>query len=394
MRILKIITWIVVGLILLGIGIWMVVSKNLFGGLIILIGFWTLMSIKIIGPAQIAVLVLLGAPIGFRDSGPNFVPWLLAKLVRFPKKMYNFDYRKRKFVSRAGEYKGIYYGSQVLIVDAVAYLNLPREIRSPKDGEEVDDITHPLIKILRNNIPIKDEELKDWTNEAVAETLRVAFGQITWKQAMEEKETEEGDDKTLNKRAEKIFKRVDGPLIRAGFSKKGIGLVIAEIELPLPLQEALAKVDQERLKADAANFVVKRQVKEWIGMILETMAQSRGKSVKEIQTEIDDSEKLQREFLDYAKMINLRLEEAEREALVHVVVDGEADEGKSNGFLDKFAKMAIKIFAAKERMPMGGKEPPGPKKEGSKEETEEEKDEKFFEDIAEESRTLKKVKAR
>ena len=48
MKFLKMISWIVLGLLFVGIGAWMALNKNLFGVPILLVAFWIFMSIKII----------------------------------------------------------------------------------------------------------------------------------------------------------------------------------------------------------------------------------------------------------------------------------------------------------------------------------------------------------
>jgi len=113
---------------------------------------------------------------------------------------------------------------------------------------------------------------------------------------------------------------------------------------------------------NAADFIAKRQAKEWVGMVVESYAYVKGKSVKKAQKEIDSNEEIQREFLDYAKMVNLRLEEADRGTVMHVVVDGGEINGNKkssqNGFLENLTKNIIEILTVSQKMSEKPKESP------------------------------------
>lgn len=292
MALLKLILIILAGGFFLGIGGLMIFMRIFWGAIFSLIGFWLLMSIKIVGPAEMAVYVLLGTPTGVRKSGPSLVPFLFAELVKYPQKMYNFDYKERSVVTQAGEYppgSKKYYGSQVLKVDSVVYLNFPREKRLKEEfdiideeqeweienGKEVEK-THPLIKILRAQVPIEEEKLKNWTEEAVLGALRIAFGKITWKEAVE-------DVKKVTIEAEKVFKTADGALMKAGFSQKGIRLVIAEIKLPPHLEEVMPNVDAQRLEAEAAPFEAEQRAEETGGAVVQMFCKMTGMPRFEIE---------------------------------------------------------------------------------------------------------------
>ena len=70
------------------------------------IGVLVLLSLRIIGPDEMAVLVIFSQPVAFRNSGIRFVPFLPACYLRkYPKKVFNFSYPERVVVSMAGEHK-------------------------------------------------------------------------------------------------------------------------------------------------------------------------------------------------------------------------------------------------------------------------------------------------
>lgn len=289
---------------------------------------WLIYSIKIVGPDEMAVKVIFGEPVEFCDSGWVFdlrlPPGKRFKcfLQRYPKKMYNFDYRAREVITKAGEEDDVQYGAQKLIVDAVAYLNFPREVDEEFDVEKDADgnitrVTHPLIKILRAGVPIEEEKLKGWTEEAVVGALRLAFGQITWMKAVK-------DMKAINGIVGENFKDADGALIKAGFREKGIKLVVAEIRLPKSVEDALTLPEKARLEADAAQKVAEAQAIVRVETILYTMARSRGVKLEDIKEEIKNNPKLQRELLQYAKNLHAQLEKAEKGAFFEFNAPGKS----------------------------------------------------------------------
>lgn len=274
-------------------------------GLIIIlgaIGLWFFLGLKILKPDEMALKVFFGKLGEFCDSGLHWVPFLpKCYLAKRPRTLFNLDYSAREVITKEDDYQDIHYGSQVIKVDAVAYIKFP-----PKKKHLTD--------IIRSKVPTEIVALTDWTEEAVLSALRVVFGQMTWKQAVETMDN-------VRKEADKIFKEHNA-LIVAGFDSENLRLAVKEIKLSKGLEQFLSKPDQERLAEQAAIFVARRQSTEWVGMVLESMAQSRGKTVEEIQKEIDGDPKKQKEFLDYAKEINIRLEEADRGALTDIRVSG------------------------------------------------------------------------
>jgi len=319
---------------------------------LIIPGIWLGFSVKFIKPEEMGILVIFGIPWKFYESGPHLVPFLpFCYLKKYPKKWYSLDYPARTVITKEGWYpeeeeeypKGRkrLYGAQILNVDATAYIQFPRQAKRKREGEAGD-----LIEIYKSGIPIKDKELMDWTEESVVGALRLALGERTWKEATEE------IDKII-RRANELFKAKDGALIKAGFGEENLRLVITEIKLPKELENMLPVTDQERLKAEAADFVAKRQAIEWVGMVLQSFAQSRGKKLKEIQEEIEKDKNLQKEFLAYAKEMNLRLEEANRGALIDIRVE------KAEGF----EKTLLETVALLKTLPLEKLFPPKKEKE-------------------------------
>jgi hypothetical protein len=298
--------------------------------------FLVVKSFRIVGPDEMSVKIIFGQPVDVYYPG-----WVVdlrfifgekfkCFLKKYPQKMYNFDYHAREVITKEEkDSKGnAICGAQRLRIDAVAYLNFPREIRSTDDDEEVDDNTHPLIKVLRNQVPTDEEELKNWTEEAVVGSLRVAFGQMNWIEAVK-------DIKTVTDEAEKVFTEKDGALIKAGFSKKGIRLVVAEIHLPDQLIEAMPLVDKQKLESTAAPFEAQQRAIETVGTVVRMMAEARGKNLKQMQKEINTDPGLVKEFLALSKDLITREMSLKRGALIDIRVDGA--EGIEKSMLNAFA---------------------------------------------------------
>ena len=298
----------------------------------IIAGLYIFSWIRIVGPDEAAVMVIFGVPWRIKDSGITFVPRLpKCYLARYPKKIYNLDYPARLVISKEGEHpeaSNKFYGVQVLTVDSVAYLRFPAD---KKDGK--------LIEILKSQVPIKDEDLKNWTEESVVGAIRVSLGKITWKQGAE-------DIATVRTEADKAFKDKDGILITAGFRKEDLRLTIKEIKLPKKLEEAFPTVDVERLEAEAAPYEARQRATETIGTIIEMMAQSRGLSPEKIQEGINASTDLQKEFLGIAKDLVTREMAIKGKSFVDVRVQG----------AEGLERMFLNALAVWKRMPLGGGE--------------------------------------
>jgi len=360
--------WVIIGLIL-GLGVPLLIG-------IIIFNFKVGLLPQILGPDEMAIFVFVGEPKDFRDSGFHLIPLFFGtSLKRFPKKMYNLDYPARDAITRRGTSNEIEYGAQVLKVDSVAYVSFPqryawgkdwtdteRRVNSQKEIEEIEkdgrkakrddswtfQIQGGLVQILRSQVPIKDEELKNFTEEAIVGALRVAIGKVTWREA-----TEEIED--VRKAAEEVFKSSDGALLTAGFHPDALKLAIEEIKLPRELEQALPEPDKARLDAQAAKFVAETRAIETVGTVIEMMAESRGKTPKEIQDSIEADLDAQREFLDLSQDLVKRRMALDGKSFVDIRVEGA--EGIEKTLLD--------LVAAWKRMPDGEKET-GEKKGGKK----------------------------
>jgi hypothetical protein len=309
----------------------LIVFSVIFGGILV----WFLSSIRRVGPTEMAVKVMFSEPVEYQTSGFVFVPRLPGcYLIRTSTKQYKVDIPAVTAYSREGTYRGKRYGSEPLTVNSTLYLFFPRDER--------------LIQVVRAGMPTTEEGLVSHLTNAVQEAVRIAIGQFVWKTATQ-------NVAKIKDKADQRFKGDECPLKKAGFQDEDFDLVIEEIKVPTRLQELMSQPDEERFKAQAAESVAERKTTEQTGMVLRSFAKFRGKTTEEIQQEIDDSSKLQREFLDYAKDLNIRIEEADRGALIHFV----SDNPSTGSFLDAFAAAHLKKVSPG----VGSPKQPGEKRE-------------------------------
>jgi len=104
------------------------------------------------------------------------------------------------------------------------------------------------------------------------------------------------------------------------------------------------------LKAYLGEKEAERQSIEWVEMVLHAMARSRGINIEEIREEIQGSEDLQREFKEYIEEMNMRIEEADRGALLDIRVPN--SEGAGNCLIPPSAVLGRLLSS--QRTPSGG----------------------------------------
>ena len=336
------------------------------------LGLWRLpIRPQIVGPEDMAILVILGEPEEFLDSGLHWFPLFFGCFLKlFPKKMYNLDYTAREVVTRRGTEDGIEYGAQILTADSVAYVRFPqfyvrfqykdkqgktrtkivretvksekefkRRRRELKNKGILDiEVKGGLVEIYRQQIPTDEAELKNFTEEAIVGALRVAIGKVTWRKATE-------DIEDVRKEAEEVFKSSDGALLTAGFHPDDLRLAIEEIKLPRELAQALPEPDKARLDAQAAKFVSQTRAIETVGTVIEMMAQSRGKTPEEIRDSIEADSDAQAEFLRLSQDLIKRRMAIDGDSFVDIRVEG----------ADGIEKTLLNLVAAWQRMPPGRK---------------------------------------
>jgi hypothetical protein len=144
----------------------------------------------------------------------------------------------------------------------------------------------------------------------------------------------------------------DDPLIQMFEYEWGVkiednGIQIRDVGLPPGYQEPAARERVMQLEA-------KGRAAETVGTVIEMMATARGKTVEEIQEEIEKSNKRKKEFLDIAKDLIVRKMGIEGGAYADIRVEG----------AEGLERIILNALAIWQRMP-GGK-PPADKKSQSK----------------------------
>ncbi len=221
-------------------------------------------SLRFLKANEMGVRVTLGRKPKFCDSGIVLVPWLpFTYLARYTKKRFNFDFEARTVVTKAGEYEEVSYGAQVLKVDSVAYLAYPRG-----DG---------LVEIHASDVPADEKELEEWVDDIVIGTLRQVFAKRTWPEAIELTEA-------VERAAKDLFSNHDA-FTAVQFKKEDLDLTIKEVKLPKEIEEALPKVDTQRLKAEAAPYKAQERAEETMGALLESFNRQTGIPLEDIKKE-------------------------------------------------------------------------------------------------------------
>ena len=241
---------------------------------LIFIAIWVKKTVIIVDGNEMGVLIIVGTPVSFVDSGFHFVPWFWGnKIKKYPKKKYNLDYPKRAIITKKGTWptRGkdkTEYGKQVIKLDSTAYINFPRNER--------------LIDIYKNHIPADEEGLKNWTEETVVSSLRVAFGSRTWGEATEKFET-------AKDQADNNFRKPNGTMIQAGFEESGIELAVEEIFLPPEIERKLTILDESRLAKEASVYYADEEAEKTVGSVMEMMKKETGMTRKQIEKELKEN---------------------------------------------------------------------------------------------------------
>jgi len=315
--------------------------------LLIFIAIWVKKTIVIVDGNEMGVLIIVGTPVSFVDSGLHVVPWFWGnKIEKYPKKKYNLDYPKRAIITKKGTWptRGkdkTEYGKQVIKLDSTAYINFPRNER--------------LIDIYKNHIPADEESLKNWTEETVVSSLRVAFGSRTWGEATEKFET-------AKDQADENFRKPNGTMIQAGFEESGIELAVEEIFLPPSIERKLTILDESRLEKEASVYYADEEAEKTVGSVMEMMKKETGMTRKQIEKELKENPE---QFIkDHKKLWEKSWDLLHRNMAIKggSFVDVRVD-GANMGSLEK---LLLEVFSVWQRMPRGGNS--SSKKESSKDE--------------------------
>jgi len=300
---------------------------------------WILKSLPVLSLDEMGVVMILGVGVKRIDSGMYHVPWFFRTGVKkFPKTLFNLNYRKRKVVTDDGKYKGKNYGSVAVEADAVAYVPFPQDDN--------------LIDIAEQRIPIDEKGLLNWTEEAVISSIRLALGGRTWKEA-----TVAGPFEEIRQVANERFTSKDGILVKAGFRSEDLRLAVEEIELPGDLEKALLEVDKARLARDAAVYKAD-EISEISSMppIL-GVAKQRGIKVETVQNGLKNKQekyiKNNQELWDKNwDMHQRRMTDGKSYKDLHINMEGSGDNGGITTEIAKILAIAaiIKEEVIKEEM--------------------------------------------
>jgi len=177
---------------------------------------------------------------------------------------------------------------------------------------------------------------------------------------------------TLEKEGAEVRRKEEGKKKEEEIRIYGVSIIkrgtdILKID-PSPQYRKLTTLEYE------ADQKAKREARRWVGTVVQAFAFIKGKEVKDIQEEIDEDEKLQKEFLDYAKDFNIRSMGAERNAYLDIRVQG----------AEGLEQTILNLVAASKRMPMGGRPLSQPPSRDDERETDSLTDDEFLQKLDEE----------
>lgn len=266
-----------------------------FGVIIIFFLRWLIASIRIIGPDEMGVKVIFGNPVALVDTGwvidfrlPLGVRFFKCFIKLYPKKRFSLDYPKKSVITKEGYYPveensqaaRKSYGSLTLIIDSAAIVRFPRrgEMRITENG-----VMEPaLFEIYRAGVPVEEKALMDFTEEPVNESLRIAFGRMTWREAIENLQE-------TKKEVYEVFTKEDGVLLKAGFTKDCLDIIITEIYLPDELKKILPSIDRQRIEAEAAQFEAQKTAVQMAGAVISAFSEYTGTKKEEVQKELSQN---------------------------------------------------------------------------------------------------------
>lgn len=197
----------------------------------VLVLLWLGLSIKIVGPTERGIPVILGSSRRVRESGKwVLIPFLfpITELVRYPTKQYRLDYPHRPVITTRGEYpkgNGEFHEAAEITVDTTLYFRWPK-------GDD-------LIKAFQTAPPPGlAQVISDFFEDAVVGITRAVCGSKTWREVI-------GDREGVKREILKRLKE-DSPFHTAGIND--IQVVIEEIKLPDSLRALIIRPEEADLE--------------------------------------------------------------------------------------------------------------------------------------------------
>jgi hypothetical protein len=306
---------------------------------------WVILSIKIVGPDEIAVRIILGKAKTFLSSGLCFVPWLfgLNYLKRFTKKRIDLNFTVNFFTKKGpfpeeneGKEKGdepmTEYGVANAGADVGLYIKYPerrelvvyddtgevagsifddqfRKVRSAleegksikeKDGDRILCLEkeHPLVELVRAGVPAEKEKLRDLLEESVTATVEQIGSQKTWKEVSARRAR-------VAKEIEAALKSpTESLLLKVGFRPSCVvRFTIEKLTLPKEIESALSG------SASAKDVVAREaaEVGDPLGVMMkkriEEMAEQMDMHVSEVKKMLRDRPELYASLREECKQL-------------------------------------------------------------------------------------------
>lgn len=265
-------------------------------------------SLKIIGPQDMGLEIVLGKVGAFINSGPVLLPPLVTKPKLWPKKVYHFKLPTFEVITKTGTVgsakKQEDYGAQVIKLTVAFWFNWPNTREGLINTLEA-------IKISPDN----EEELKDHFGDKVSGAFRTVAGGMTWREV-----TEGG--KTFKDKVEDVLRGDDSPFTKAGIQKDDIHVAITEIKLPQKLEDALVLRDTAKIESEAATHLAEATATKTIDTVIRGYSKAVGRSLQWVRKKIRDDEKERMKFLEWARDFVIREQAIKGKSFLELRVEG------------------------------------------------------------------------
>jgi len=168
---------------------------------------------------------------------------------------------------------------QLLFVDATLFIRFPYN-----NGRA-------LVKLLQSGVPLADEKLTEWAEDAIVPALRQVLSKMKYEDAISAVNLE-----FINDEVNKILRKADGLFDRVGLfgddphdATPGSGEAFLEVEQVLvseELRKKLERLETANIDAKAAKYVADMNAETIGGQILGTVARLHNMSVRELKKDL------------------------------------------------------------------------------------------------------------
>lgn len=277
-------------------------------------------SIRTYKADEMAIVTIFKTPI-YMVSGGGVCLVPFGSLIKLPMARFDIVYEMVKVTAIAGDYipqtngassvdiKPVSYPEGTMEVEVTGYAQLPQEFER-------------LLKFIRAGIKPTSDGLKSFTSPIISAAIYSAFSNQNMGQIMHNRTAEGGAIDSMNKF---LFSKEDGPLVKAGFTEKDVGIFKAEVKLPALMEKAMTELQAAMYDEQTATNKAHIEFLEDFGPLLAAAAVAKGKSLEDFLK--SDNTDLTESLLDYVKKFNRQKELAKIGGYFELNMKGDGSSG-------------------------------------------------------------------